>query len=657
MQASRIEDLFQHVTLGSLVAHAGGWCLAAQRVDVPRDTTIPSLWGISPSGKVTRLVEDASSAVWDGEGRLMAYLGQTDAGREVFLFDAENHDTRQLTALGGGLAGLQQIDSSRRRLLVLRIEQCQEDPQAPLCIDHLPVKQDGIGPAGRDVVRLGVVDLDTAQYTAVVDSGADVLEARWDASGGQLAYVQRPDGRQRHGSELWLRAGSRPPRQLAPGLNSTSGLSWSPDGRFLALGAATSGGDSLMWLHIVDVQSGHARRLDLELGTPVNIEWQPDGSRLRVVQAHRGLQRLVSVAPAAGEVTVVHEREQVQVQEAAARGDTLAVILAATNDGPELWLMDLAGGAPRKVTDFNAWRGQRKPLQVQRRRFQVPDGRGGEEQVEGWLVLPEGPGPFPLLLSMHGGPQVPVSLAYERHVHAPFLAERGWALLALNAVGSATYGEEFAHRLRGHWGELDYPQWQAAVRSLQDEGTASGQVAVFGHSYGGFLAAWALTHDPSLACGVVSAGVLNIESHAGTSDTGYYVSPFAMDGELTESRDEYRRLSPVAYADRIRAPLLILQGEDDRRCPIGQAEELFTAVMRHTDVPARLMRFPGGDHHVSITGKPSHRLAYFQALVDWLEAHMHVQAQDEPPAARPRDDGPPGTGADDAEPAAAATGT
>src|SRR5690606_18134054 len=102
-------------------------------------------------------------------------------------------------------------------------------------------------------------------------------------------------------------------------------------------------------------------------------------------------------------------------------------------------------------------------------------------------------------------------------------------------------------------------------------------------------------------------------------------SPYAMDAELTDARSEYHRLSPITYATQVRVPVLILQGDDDQRCPVGQAEELFTALIRHTDVPARLMRFPGGNHHVSTTGKPSHRVAYFRALVDWLQSHVQVR--------------------------------
>ena len=278
------------------------------------------------------------------------------------------------------------------------------------------------------------------------------------------------------------------------------------------------------------------------------------------------------------------------------------------------------GETARQVSDFNRWRVERPALDARKRQFRVPDGLGGSEEVEGWLVLPEGEGPHPLLLDMHGGPQSHVRFEFERLVHWPVLVRRGWAVLALDAVGSASYGLEFARRLCGRWGELDWPQWQAAVSQLRADGTCDDCIGVFGHAYGGFLAAWALTHDPALACAIASAPIANIESHTGSSDTGYYVGPYSMDAdEDYRLRERSRALSPVSHAHAVRAPLLLLQGEDDQRSPRGQSEELFTAVLESRATSVRLVLFPGGGHHVSTTGRPSHRRMYYQAIVDWLE--------------------------------------
>src|SRR5690606_28148859 len=113
-------------------------------------------------------------------------------------------------------------------------------PAGSVCVDYLPLKQDGIGPAGPEATRLGTVDLASGEYTACVDSGGDVLEAQWAPCGRQLAWVQRPGGRQRHGSELCcataaVRTGASPPGCTRsapwPGTRTDAGWHWRPQRR------------------------------------------------------------------------------------------------------------------------------------------------------------------------------------------------------------------------------------------------------------------------------------------------------------------------------------------------------------------------------------------------------------------------------------------
>jgi dipeptidyl aminopeptidase/acylaminoacyl peptidase len=125
----------------------------------------------------------------------------------------------------------------------------------------------------------------------------------------------------------------------------------------------------------------------------------------------------------------------------------------------------------RQLTTFNSWWRERVPLRVEYRSFDVPDERGGRENVDGWLVRPEeGKGPMPLLIDVRGGPASYVLLEHNRHMYWPMLVSRGWAVLSLNPVGSSSYGREFSTRLRGHWGEYDLDQHLAAVEALKQEG-------------------------------------------------------------------------------------------------------------------------------------------------------------------------------------------
>ena len=113
------------------------------------------------------------------------------------------------------------------------------------------------------------------------------------------------------------------------------------------------------------------------------------------------------------------------------------------------------------------------------------------------------------------------------------------------------------------------------------------------------------------------APVGNLETHHGTSDSGYYSDEYSMNARPGES-DVYRRLSPIDKIGNVKAPTLFLQGEDDERCPVCQAEELFVNIMRRTQTPSELVLYPGVGHMFTSTGKPSFRLDAFTRILDWL---------------------------------------
>lgn len=121
---------------------------------------------------------------------------------------------------------------------------------------------------------------------------------------------------------------------------------------------------------------------------------------------------------------------------------------------------------------------------------------------------------------------------------------------------------------------------------------------------------------------VVSAPVTNMQSHGGTSDTGYYVTPYAMGADLHESAECYARLSPVEYAAKVGTATLFLNGQDDQRCPVGQCEEMFANMVRAGHAHSMMVIYPGGSHSLASSGRPSHRVDYHGRVVGWLEHHV-----------------------------------
>jgi dipeptidyl aminopeptidase/acylaminoacyl peptidase len=123
---------------------------------------------------------------------------------------------------------------------------------------------------------------------------------------------------------------------------------------------------------------------------------------------------------------------------------------------------------------------------------------------------------------------------------------------------------------------------------------------------------------------VILAPVSNLETHYGTSDSGYYSDPYAIKGEPHLNPERYQKLSPFHHAQKADTPTLILQGEEDERCPKCQSEELYSRLKTATDMPVELVLYPGGSHHVFETGKPSHGVDAVRRLVEWVNKWVNM---------------------------------
>lgn len=592
------------------IAFQIGW------VDEEADCNRTQVWVASEHGEfaITGQGDNASSPVWRTDGTRIAYL-QTHANLpQVFVRDGDGGNPAKLTDFPHGVVAVQQWCAKRKQLLVIAFSE-KPDTSKAIVSDYLPYKMDGTGYVAGEEIALYVVNEDDGGAERVHLPGADVKEAAWAPAGEHLAVVVERCATQRHLTDLWVRfEGSKDFEQLTHDFPTISDVTWAPDGWSVAFAASSVEGDSRVRLKGLDL-AGKASILfaEVELASPSSIHWSDDGKAIFALEAHRSTQR-ISTFDRNGGSRVVQDKP-LEITGFVRTRHFMHWVGVDINEGPTLRRACLDGSAAKVIGDFNDQKAS--PRNAALRSFRVPDGNGGTEEIEGWLLQPDGEGPFPLLVEMHGGPHSYVMLDPNVHEHWDPMLAKGWAILALNTVGSSSYGEEFGSRLIGKWGELDLPQYLEAIRLLQEEGVANGEVVCFGHSYGGFLAAWALGEPGPWKAGIISAGVINQISHSGTSDTGYYVGPYALGRELAESFALHWKLSPLSRAASITAPTLILQGSDDHRCPVGQGEELHASLVRSGGARSRLVVYPGGTHHVSSTGTPSQRKDYYERLIEW----------------------------------------
>jgi acylaminoacyl-peptidase len=245
--------------------------------------------------------------------------------------------------------------------------------------------------------------------------------------------------------------------------------------------------------------------------------------------------------------------------------------------------------------------------------------------LDGWVMRPAGMAPghrAPVLLNIHGGPhgQYGVGFFDEFQVYAG----AGYAVVFVNPRGSRGYGEEFAQAVVGDWGGGD----AADVLAGLDEALRRfdfldpGRLGVMGGSYGGFLTSWLVGHTDRFRAACSERAVNDQRTMFGTSDIGHLFNVAELGGVTPwEDLARYRERSPLTYAPGITTPLLIIHSEEDYRCPIEQAEQLFVALkkLRREVV---LVRFPGENHELSRTGTPRHRLERFRIILDWFSRHL-----------------------------------
>lgn len=297
-------------------------------------------------------------------------------------------------------------------------------------------------------------------------------------------------------------------------------------------------------------------------------------------------------------------------------GGAVVVALTTPDSSGELALLEAeADGGLELLTDFGAplrARGLVTPVAL------TVTGRDGYP-VEGWVALPAGAGPHPVLLNIHGGPfaQYSVHLFDETQVYA----DAGYAVVYCNPRGSAGYGEAHGRSIKNAMGTVDLHD----VLDFLDGAVAAhpeldgARVGILGGSYGGYLTAWTIAHDHRWAGAIVERGFLDPEAFIGTSDIGSFFSA-AYTGDTVDHRATQ---SPQAVVGQVTTPTLVLHSELDLRCPLPQAESYFSSLKRN-GVQAELVIFPGENHELSRSGRPRHRQQRFEIILDWWSRMLPV---------------------------------
>ncbi|MEM5773871.1 MAG: prolyl oligopeptidase family serine peptidase, partial [Anaerolineaceae bacterium] len=201
--------------------------------------------------------------------------------------------------------------------------------------------------------------------------------------------------------------------------------------------------------------------------------------------------------------------------------------------------------------------------------------------IQAWLALPEGQGPFPTIVHTHGGPTGVTTEGFDPQAQA--WLDHGFAFFSVNYRGSTTFGKDFQNQIVGDLGHWEVEDVEAGLKWLIANNVADPtRILKTGWSYGGYMTLMCLGRLPEYFAGgmagiAIADWTLMYEDQAPTL-RGYQVALFG--GGPDTRAEQYRKSSPITYAENVRVPVLIIQGSNDTRCPVRQMQAYLDKMER-----------------------------------------------------------------------------
>lgn len=554
------------------------------------------------------------------ESRGASFLGWHPKRREM-LVATRFADTPQLHAV--------RMPGGARRQLTFFDEPVRGGGYRPVTGECVIFSRDT---GGGEQFQLYRLDLADGRTTLLTDGTSRNLGGVWSKDGRRLAYAST--ARNGRDMDIWVLDPDRPAERQLVCENQGGGwsaLDWSPDGNRLLLGEYVSANESHLWL--AEVASGLRQRLTPAGGPPVSrgggrfapsgaeifltsdeagefkqlgrmrlaerrfrpltadIPWDvegfdvsPDGRFLAYVINEDGASRLRFVATGGDPAPAAPALPPAVINgvEWSADGAAVGFSMTGARSPADAWSCDPATGEVTRWTESEAG-GMDTTLFVEPETVRLRSFDG--VAVSGFLYTPDQskfPGPRPVLISIHGGPEGQSRPVFQGRNNY-YLNEMGVALLFPNVRGSTGYGKSFLALDNGYRREdsvKDIGAFLDFIATRKDT-LDPARVGVIGGSYGGYMTLASLIHyQDRLRCGCDIVGISNwLTFLANTSDYRRDLRRVEYGDERDPKMAEFlRSISPTVHASRIRQPLFIVQGKNDPRVPLSEAEQMVKAV-------------------------------------------------------------------------------
>ncbi|HEV2030356.1 MAG TPA: S9 family peptidase [Candidatus Dormibacteraeota bacterium] len=639
----RPKDLLKQVVIQGLAVAPDGSSIVYARRTVEDNNYVRRLWRTTFKGgrpeQITTGKGSSRQPRFSPDGNSMLFMSDRSGKPQAWVMPLKGGEPRQLTDLASGAGGAEWSPDGKRVLLLAPCGEKRflvgkpDDPIARRIRDYT-WKINGAGYRD-EFTSVWVIDAAGGKPARLTAPTYDVAGACWSPDGKHIAFLAdlSEEARLLEYPALWSipsRPSEEHPAQVASLPGAIFNAAWAPSRHLVFLG--NSQPNQPGWANVdLYISDGKALR-QLAAGRDLNI-WNTtygdfvDGEQMlssplcwldrdHVVGlvAHRGACHPY-VFGLDGTVDALAEADVV-CNAVATGGGRVAVV--ASGDGPaDVYAVE--EGRLRPISaDGSKWFG---PFHrhVERVAVEHPDGH----TIDTWLLPAHGARRrAPLVVAVHGGPNL--SYGTTPWLEMSALAGAGFHVLWSNPRGSTGYGEAYARAIQGRWGDKDASDILRVLEWAVEQGLADpDRVGVVGLSYGGFMTTWLLGHHPGLFKAAVSENpVTDLLASFASADFGLVIGPDAVGADHPwDHLDEFLDRSPYTKIHRNEAPLLLLQAEQDLRCPPGQTEMVFT-ILRSLGREVEMVRYPDESHLLLVAGRPDRRVDRLERIVGWFQEHL-----------------------------------
>ena len=575
-------------------------------------------------------------ARWSPDGTHIAFVSDRVPTNGIFQIAVDGGEAREVMRQNQSIGDLAWSPDGARIVFTSSFDpenpegEKPKDGVAPAVrvTSRLDYKQDNRGYLGEARNQVNIVDVATGEPGFLTSEPVDHAFPQWSPDGTLVAASRLTTNGMRSQLELIPVDGSTS-TLIGPEEGNVGTWAFSPDGaRIVFTGdtKATSQSDFFVYT----LASEETRRVTADLQClpaagfptlePPSMPVWLDDSHVLFHAVRAGASGIYVIDLGSGAVEQIEGGTSLRSgfsTDAAHR--YIAQGVASLDAVGELLVFDRETGKSSQITEYSAPVFAETPA-AKWERFDIS--RGGYV-IESWLLFPPGfdaSKKYPLVLDIHGGPNG--FYGYGFVAMQQVLATNGFIVLFCNPRGSSSYGREFTQQVTGDWGGEDYLDIMASVdEAVKRPYVDAERLGIYGYSYGGYMTAWTIGQNYRFKAAVCGAPCFDLESMFGTSDISHEFGMLQWGGPPHEAREWYATHSPSQFAHNTKTPTLIIQGEADNRCPVGQSEQMFV-TLKQAGCEVEMARYPGGSHLFMRAGPPEHRQDVLARVLAWFQGHL-----------------------------------